>query len=307
MKVTKRRKYPEIMDSVGIHTLSGFVPEEITEIESAVQGTVKSCSRKKERGKDSYRTYLQLNPNKIEGKQQIVTRFSNFQEILSLILNGCGSDLERFTYNRADLCFDSSFESAFEDYKKLHRLLICCVSDAYIVKNCYHTEHLWELQDLSLAIKNDRFEMENYDKQVESSGSSESRNRLELRAKRINQQSLQHEFELWCTRLDKAAKHYENVQHRYNDVLERLYKQDRSKPKKYRVYRTLTDFLLRYQECIFCRSQLVDLLSRFDEVKNPESRADNFKKKHHIEYFSERDLKFIVNVIKRKIRQYFRS
>ena len=31
---------------------------------------------------------------------------------------------------------------------------------------------------------------------------------------------------------------------------------------------------------------MVDLLSRFDEVENPKVKAENFKKAHHIEYFT---------------------
>ena len=77
---------------------------------------------------------------------------------------------------------------------------------------------------------------------------------------------------------------------RYNDELERIYKEEKDAfPVK---FRSLTDFLIQYQNCIFCKAQMVDLLSRFDEVKNPETRAKNHKKRYGIEYFSKKDEKF---------------
>ena len=83
------------------------------------------------RGKDEYKTYLQLNPNKLDGEQKIITRYSELQKVLDIIFTGIGSSVDDLSMSRADLCFDSTNPDAYEDYKKLHRLLICCVAEAY--------------------------------------------------------------------------------------------------------------------------------------------------------------------------------
>ena len=111
----------------------------------------------------------------------------------------------------------------------------------------------------------------------------------------------------WFERLDKALKQFENVQEEYNNHLEKLYKEDLAKPPKERNYLSLDGFLLQYKECIYARKQMIDLLSRFEEVgeEKAEKRANKFKEKHKIEYFSKADLRYIIDVLKKKTREYF--
>ena len=52
---------------------------------------------------------------------------------------------------------------------------------------------------------------------------------------------------------------------------------------------------------------MIDLLSRFDEVKNPISRAESYKKKIGLEYFSLTDVKFVVAEIKRATNEFFEN
>ena len=52
---------------------------------------------------------------------------------------------------------------------------------------------------------------------------------------------------------------------------------------------------------------MIDLLSRFEEVKNPTKKADKFKDNHKIEYFSQKDLEYIIEILKKKTGEYFNS
>ena len=93
------------------------------------------------------------------------------------------------------------------------------------------------------------------------------------------------------------------VHKRYNDELEYIYKSDKDAfPKR---FRSLTDFLIQYQDCIFCRRQLIDLLSRFDEVKDPATRAKKFKSRYGIEFFSAADVRAAVDEVKRATTEFF--
>ena len=161
---------------------------------------------------------------------------------------------------------------------------------------------------MSIAIKKDDSEVENYNKHKESEGKDESANRLEFRSKRMSGTSIEYQFMTkWFERLDKARNCFNDVQTEYNNHLERLYKNDIAKPPRERSYLSLNAFLLQHKETIYTRKQMIDLLSRFDEVKNPTKRADKFKDKHRIEYFSQKDLEYIIEVLKEKTTQYFNS
>ena len=94
---------------------------------------------------------------------------------------------------------------SFEDYQKLHRLILSCLAKAYEYKNCYVSCNLWDFERLSIAIKKDDSEAENYNKARASEGRDESANRLELRSKRMSGTDIKYQFmEKWFERLDKA-------------------------------------------------------------------------------------------------------
>ena len=308
LKSEKERNYPKVIDLTGTHTISGYIDKEVTSIDPEVKKAIKSCSLHKVKNKEQYQTYLQINPNKLKGKQKLITSYSEYEEALKRILKGVGAELKDFRLSRADMCFNSTDPNCYEDYKKLHRLLICCIAETYSFKNVYQSYDLWTYKSLSVAIKNDNLEAENYDKECENPD-DESKNRLEIRTKKIDAESdLKHEFlELGCHRIEEAIKNFEAVMQHQNMELERLYKEDLAKDKKDRDYLNLTAFLLQYKECIYNSSQMVDLLSRFDEVENPKVKAENFKKAHHIEYFSMTDLRKVVRHLKRKMKGYFNS
>lgn len=306
----KQKKLQEFIEHQypGFHTLSGVVLDLIDLNLTTNHPMIKVSTHIKVKNEDRKVTYLQLNPNKYVGNQMI-TSYSMYMKVLESIFTDIGSSLDRFSVRRADMSFNNDIEGSYESYRKLHRLLICCLANQYNVVNCYQSQDLWTYKSLNIAIKNNYLEAENYDKEQESHGSVPIKNRLELRSKCIqDESSLRHEFvDKWCNRLDTVVGNYEAVQKRYNNELEHLYKEDLVKPKKDRDYLNLTAFLLQYKECIFCTSQMVDLLSRFDEVKDPVKKARSFKVHHTIEYFSRSNLQVIVDSLKKCITEYFTS
>ena len=305
MRIDKREKYAETMTLNGIDTLSGYVSSKVKDIPMNVKVNIKQCNYQTKKEK----TYLLINPNKKTDKQEkLITKYSVFVERMNEILNAVGHDLEDYDIIRCDFCFNSRDVDSYKDYQKLHRLILSCLAKAYAYENCYVSCNLWDYQRLSIAIKKDDSEAENYDKKRESAGKDESANRLELRSKRMSGTTIEYQFMTkWFDRLEKARKQFKNVQMEANYHLERLYKKDLAKPKKERDYLSLTAFLLQYKESVYCRGQMIDLLSRFDEVKNPSKRADRFKENHKIEYFNQTDLNRIIDVLKHKTEEYFNS
>lgn len=307
MNIHKKLEYPDKMNLYGIDTLSGYIPRKVKESEynqSTTKVNINQCNYKV----DEEKTYLLINPNKQGEGESLITKYSDFVKKMEHILDSVGADLTEYDVIRADFCFNSTDTSTYNSYQKLHRLLISCLAKAYKYKNCYVSCGLWDFERLSIAIKKDDSEVENYNKHKESEGKDESANRLEFRSKRMSGTSIEYQFMTkWFERLDKARNCFNDVQTEYNNHLERLYKNDIAKPPRERSYLSLNAFLLQHKETIYTRKQMIDLLSRFDEVKNPTKRADKFKDKHRIEYFSQKDLEYIIEVLKEKTTQYFNS
>lgn len=242
--------------------------------------------------------YCRINPNKLVGD---LFSYGQFQTAMDTILAGAGID--SYELKRFDMRFDSYDPEHYKEYAKLNRYLISAIAVTYSVKNAYHTEGLFSQEQLSIAIKNKRFECENYDKAAESGGKDLAASRLELRSKCLSGNDIEKEFQKWHGRLDKSLQNLDNVQQRYNDELEKIYREQQdSFPVK---FRSLTDFLIQYQNCIFCKEQMIGLLSRFDEVNNAEIKAANHKKRYGIDYYSKSDVAYAVAEIKRAAGEFF--
>lgn len=306
MNIEKRNDYEKKMILNGIDTLSGYIYRQVSEkdMENGVKWNINQCNYQT----DNERTYLLINPNKNGKSERLITKYSEFVEKMNFILNSLGADLSELDVIRADFCFNSTDKTTYNSYQKLHRLIISCLAKAYKYKNCYVSCDLWDFERLSVAIKKDDSEIENYNKDRQSEGTDESANRLELRSKRMSGTSIEYQFMTkWFERLDKARKCFDEVQMESNNHLEKLYKKDLAKPPKERNYLSLNAFLLQYKEAIYTRKQMIDLVSRFEEVKNPTKKADKFKENHKIEYFSQKDLDYIIKVLKDKATEYFSS
>lgn len=249
---------------------------------------------------DTITTRTILNLNKIDGD---IFNYADFRKALDDVIADAG--IQEYSISRADFRLDSYDKEHYQMFSKLNKYLISMLAVTYSVKNAYKTEDLFSQKLRSIAIKNKYFEIENYDKEAESHGLDMACSRLEERTKSFSD-DLKREFtKRWFDRWDKAIKNKDKVEKRYNDELEKIYKE---KKDAFPVqFRSLTDFLIQYQNCIFSKRQMIDLLSRFDEVgaaKAP-TRAKNHKQKYGIEYFSEQDIKRAVEEIKRATLEFF--
>ena len=121
MNIQKRNEYEEKMNLNGIDTLSGYVPEKISEkdMKNGVKRNINQCNYQV--GKE--RTYLLVNPNKNGDGEKLITKYSEFVEKMSVILDNVGSDLDSYDVIRADFCFNSTDKDTYNSYQKLHRLL----------------------------------------------------------------------------------------------------------------------------------------------------------------------------------------
>ena len=297
-----------------VHTLEIKSPE----YEQSNDKNVNECitTRINETGTEAT---SKINPNKLEGD---VFSFTGFMDAMQMILVASGIDRYRFT--RVDLRLDNYDEEHYRLFAKLNKYLISAMAMAYTTKNNYRTENLFGGNQISIAIKNDYFELENYDRnhknKITDNTTEMAKARLEERSiarqwrglyemnyadAETNMVLLECEFmQKWIDRWKKAKECLDKVQDAYNTALVKKYRDGLN--KKPVQFRTLTDFLIQHQDSIFTSMQMVDLLERLG-VENPRERAKYHKKKYGIEYFSNADVNFAIREIKRATEEFFNS
>ena len=95
--------------------------------------------------------------------------------------------------------------------------------------------------------------------------------------------------------LSEARSCFKEAQNERNKHLEAIYKDDLKKPKEYRVYISLLHFIAYFKDYIYTREQLVSLLTKFEEVKNPMQKSYYIGKRFSMEYLSQEDLDNAIN------------
>lgn len=169
MNVNKRNNY-QLTGS--IHTLS-LISLPVTDIDESIAPCFDTLSSRENL------SYSKINANKLVGD---LFSYDEFKTAFDTILGGAG--IESYSLSRFDMRFDSFDPEHYRDYAKLNRYLISALAVTYNVQNCYDSRNLFSQKQVSVAIKNKRFECENYDKAAESGGRDPAYARLELRSKK---------------------------------------------------------------------------------------------------------------------------
>ena len=309
MKLTKRNNYNL---KASVHTAE--VKSEDVSLIDGQKDYIKTVI-----SKDGRQSTSVINANKYGND---IFNYRRFREVFDAILTESGIIDYRLT--RADMRLDNYDPTHYRAFAKLNNYLISALMVTYKVKNSYKTLDLMTEDQISIAIKNDYFEVENYDrghKNIVTGNTKEiAQARLEERSKaktwrklndeqliyadsEWNMNMLKHEFTVgWSERWDKARKNLKLVQDTYNDELVKKYFDGlNARPVQ---FRTLTDFLIQKHDCIFTSMQMVDLLKRLG-VTNAENLAKYHKKRYGIEYFSQKDVDYAIKEIKRATAQFF--
>lgn len=261
-----------------------------------------------------------INPNKFQGD---IFKFSDFKKVFNTILKE--NSIHQYRLTRADVRLDNYDEKHYLAYAKLNKYIISALALTYGAKNNYKTLGLLSENQISTAAKNKYFQIEHYDRKVKSNitgnVTEQAKSRLELRSmamqfKKMNNGIglaesdwnfglLQKEFTSeWAKRLKEAKTNLKLVQDTYNDYLIKKYYEGKI---SYSVqFRTLTDFIIYYQQSIFTKKQMISLLEHLG-IKNAENRAKYYKKKYKFEYFSQSDIEFALKEILKAINVYFKN
>ena len=304
MNVSQRNLFLDSLYAC-IHTVTAYLTmteDEIKRIdlkELKKNECVSTCIYRSETG----RLYLKLNLNKGLPQNDMIRTFSEYRKRLEELMNSIGYGCHDLTVTRSDLCINSHLAQSYDRYRKLLKYILCCCFYGLDLKNGYETRDPLSFTHLNLKFSNRNLEIENYNKEIESHGSVPTKNRLELRSKKLNCtiDEIPEEFKVWGERLEMALSQVNTVQVNFNDRIEEIYQNDKAK--------TVDSIVDQFRNCIFTRSQLRDLLKRIDRKNNCDeeknSSARYYKSKYKIEFFSSHDLVVTLNAIKEQINLYF--
>ena len=173
----KKDKLKNYTLTAGIHTVAVKSQGAVDDVQSEVEQCITASVHPGRKGSDMSTTSI-INPNKLFGD---LYSFDECCTAVQTILAGAGID--DYQVIRADMRFDSPDLNHYREFQKLNRYLISALAVAYKVKNAYCSVNLFSQKQLSVAVKNKYFEIENYDKAAESHGKDPAASRFEIRSK----------------------------------------------------------------------------------------------------------------------------
>ncbi len=252
-----------------------------------------------------------LNLNKWYGEKENIWFYSEFVEILETVatyLNIKG----RYVIKRVDVKFDSSDSDFYEENKKLVRFWMTAIADGMKEKNMWQAWDSKRLRQRSLKLwgKDRSYEIEYYNKEMESNGTDQSKGRLEfhftgkMTIEKMTQAIDARLANLQCKTgvpldTDEWTTSLEPTKDSINATLMELWKNAQCD--------NLHRFIERdaVQEVLFTRQQLVKLLCQIAEESNgtismsdPEKWIDKHNKTYgRIQFVRDRDIDDLWNCI----------
>lgn len=227
---------------------------------------------------------------------------NNYNDIL-LVLNNLLNVLgvNEYQLTRVDFKLDT-YEDTYEAMLKLNRLLISLLSVELGIDNRYHSVDFLTLDNLTLRIQNEYFEVENYNKAIESKHKDKAQNRLEFRSKALlkKKQDIPMLIQDWIRKLDRLPQIYDELQDLCNCYLIRKWDSEYYKVKNY------SEFVRKYQDSIYSSKQLIKLFKLLG-FSNPKNTAYTFKSRNEINYISKSDLVDYIKIIKGSLNKFLAS
>lgn len=243
---------------------------------------------------------LKLNPSSYKGLE--INSLEEHEHTVNEMIEILG--ITSYKYSRIDKKTDTYNKDDFDRYSKVNRIIILLVDLVYKLGNRYQSIDPLTLDNINIAAKNKYYEIEAYNKDVQSYGRDPATNRLEMRTLWLLHKDKNYKDIIceWQNRLDKAIEHFDALQKLQNEVLLKKYHQEIGVEVK-----SLWEFTRKYQNYIYTRKQLIYLYTSIG-VKNAENSADNFKRNNrNIEFYNKTYLKKYVEMIKISDNIFLRS
>ncbi len=239
---------------------------------------------------------LKINPNKFVGRE--ILSIVELEAVLVNIVERVGASA--FQLSRVDLKLDSFGADDHKKNLKLNRLLVLLGAQSNNLRNRYESTDPLTLEHQTTVAKSDYYEIENYDKALQSNFKDEASNRLEFRSKALlkRKKTIREITQEWLRKLDSLEFEYESLQASCNKALLEQWKKENGNTVK-----NVGEFLRKHQNNIFSSKQLVAFLEGIGYT-NPKDGAYRFAARNHIQYIYVSDIRCYVAEIKKSVMQF---
>lgn len=307
--MNKQKEY--LKPRCGIHTIhvkvNNRLPDELSDrLDRCISRPYVSI----EKNTGEITTRLVINPNKLTGDDGWCNTYKEFDASLWEILTELNVD--SYMTLRVDFTFDY-FEDNYNELHKLHKCICLLAMMHSRSSNNYESIDPLTLDHKTTTSRNQYYEVENYNKKIESHGNSQVKNRLELRSKNLAKKGtvyygVENLIENWINRLGKFEGRYDKLQARSNQYL--IWRWNIEKQEG--VVKKFYEFIRKYQNNIFTREQLIDLYFRADgerpsEFDKASGSAKNFERSNKLEYIRQKDLHEYLTILKCCMEHYVNS
>ena len=284
-------------DCFGIDTFGVKTKDEIDV--SCYPFITKDYSRKNHNG-ESW-NYYRINPNKYHNIN--IYNYKDLCFVMDEIISETG--LQSAYITRIDHCLDSFLDN-YDIFLKPNKFILLLLCGKYEIRNRYQSKDLSSQEQLNLVIKNNCIEGEFYNKALQEPGGV-IKSRLELRTKKLIHHIyffdsvIQSEFKKWEYRLDRASEteYINSALDRINLELIRRFNEE-----KYDKGFNMNNFLYKYNDCIFIRSQLIKFYDMLG-IKNPKQTASNYIARHDSKVLNLKSVKEYIKFIKAKGEMFY--
>ncbi|UUV20007.1 hypothetical protein NRK67_16855 (plasmid) [Fusobacteria bacterium ZRK30] len=202
---------------------------------------------------------------------------------------------------RIDIALDS--RNKLNNYKKLARLIVLCVAQKKRIRTAFRVENLTDLEEKTVKLRSDKFEMTFYSR--EDRGIHSAKSRLEMRYKREVE-------EKWKSQIRNRIKESTGLFTRLNielKTVERIIV--RALSEEYKTFieegiiRSFTDYIVKREGFIYTKT-IFDELYKISGLKG---NSNNWLKDHRstrkgaLNFISFRDVNDFSSKAKAKLKQ----
>lgn len=202
---------------------------------------------------------------------------------------------------RIDFAYDSFKHNYYQDMFVITKFLMMLIANRYVCNNIYECVNQWTLDKNSIALKSQRFDIENYNKQTQENRSDNEElitDRLEFRIKKMYDEPEESKeliaFNKLKNILTKAIEP-ENIESLENKISNLLIDKIAESKSENTIDETLTVF----KDSIFTKKILVNVLAAVGYT-DANQKANRFIRKKKLTTYKHKDINnFVAELIEK--------
>lgn len=207
---------------------------------------------------------------------------------------------------RIDFAYDSFTPNYYQDMFVITKFLMMLIANKYSCNNIYECVNQWTFDKNSIALKSQRFDIENYNKQAQENKSENEEyitDRLEFRIKKMYDEPEENKeliaFDKLKHILNKAIEP-ENIHNLESKITNLLIE----KIAEHKTENTIDETLTVYKDSIFTKKILVDVLAAVGYT-DAKQKASRFIKKKNLTIYKYKNINDFVAELIEKGAEFF--